>query len=169
MSIYFRILLLGEPHPPSQLVPKHCCLWWKSFLEPKCIFQSVIIQSVFLQNVPDLRVFYALQVYLRSTHWMPRGRQAELLAGICICNCICNCVSVCICMNMSHLGFDFRNWKVEGVLFLWVSGSVVIFNLCYWNIYWSISRLPCHVSCVWNTNQSSTFKIKTMSKVHIDR
>ena len=71
--------------------------------------------------------------------------------------------------SFTILSFCLRNWKVEGVLFLWVSGSVVIFNLCYWNIYWSISRLTCHVSCVWNTNQSSTFKVKTMSKVHIDR
>ena len=31
-------------------------------------YQAFLSQSVFLQNVPDLRVFYALQVYLRSTH-----------------------------------------------------------------------------------------------------
>ena len=29
------------------------------------LFQSVFIQSVFLQNVPDLPVFLALQVYLK--------------------------------------------------------------------------------------------------------
>ena len=28
-----------------------------------------------------------------------------------------------------------RNWKVEGILFIWVLGSMVIFNICYWSIY----------------------------------
>ena len=46
--IYFRILLLGGPSPPSQLVPNPF---------QSVFFQSVFIQSVFLRNVPDLRVF----------------------------------------------------------------------------------------------------------------
>jgi len=32
-------------------------------------------------------------------------------------------------------GHPRRNWKVEGILFIWVSGTVVIFNICYWSIY----------------------------------
>ena len=47
-----------------------CRLCWKSFWWPKCIFGSVIIQSVFLRNTPYLRVFKALRVYSIGS-WAP--------------------------------------------------------------------------------------------------
>ena len=47
-----------------------CRLCWKSFWWPKCIFRSVIIQSVFLRNTPYLRVFKALRVYSIGS-WAP--------------------------------------------------------------------------------------------------
>ena len=58
-SIYFGILLLGGPSPPSQLVPNQFN-WSPNTVfsnSQSVFFQNVIIRSVFLQNVPDLRVF----------------------------------------------------------------------------------------------------------------